>query len=469
MAGPPASTATEESAHGPQSHDLQGPAADCRHGPQLYADHALTLALQPSETEERLMVRLLAFALNVPADDHQGALQFARGLSDSRRARSLAARAWPASCCTGSRSASPTTGAWPRPAARAGRVSLYCYGSAASIWWAGDREQAHAAAQPRGLAVAGGAGQALAALAQRSMQCSVGAGRPCLDQHRCGVGRPGAAAADGAGGLNAAPMIPGPCPTPADVGSRPADRADHDDDLPPPPPSPRRRPLPLARRSAGRAGAGLGARAQCRGAHACSRPAAFRRDARAACSRCSTRATRSRASRAAAAALYNLWQDASHPRGLWRRTTLAEYRKARPAWETVIDLDALGQAEGENWVWGGAACLGPAYGAAWSALSRGGADARVVREFDIREPAFVKGGFALPEAKSSIDWVDRRHRLVGTDFGPGSLTDSGYPRIVKRWKRGQPLARAATRCSRRSRATWARSSDRPHAGLRAHR
>jgi prolyl oligopeptidase len=142
--------------------------------------------------------------------------------------------------------------------------------------------------------------------------------------------------------------------------------------------------------------------------------------------------------------LYNLWQDASHPRGLWRRTTLAEYRKALPAWETLIDLDALGKTERENWVWGGAACFGPAYERCLVSLSRGGADARVVREFDIPSRRFVKGGFVLPEAKSSIDWVDRHTVLVATDFGPGSLTDSGYPRIVKRWKRGQALERART-------------------------
>ena len=141
---------------------------------------------------------------------------------------------------------------------------------------------------------------------------------------------------------------------------------------------------------------------------------------------------------------YNLWRDAEHPRGLWRRTTLAEYRKAKPAWETVIDIDALGQAEKENWVWAGATCLGPDYRRCLVSLSRGGADASVVREFDTVDKRFVAGGFQLPEAKSSVDWLDIDTVYVGTDFGPGSLTDSGYPRIVKRWKRGQPLAEAVT-------------------------
>ncbi|MDE2277631.1 MAG: S9 family peptidase, partial [Burkholderiales bacterium] len=142
--------------------------------------------------------------------------------------------------------------------------------------------------------------------------------------------------------------------------------------------------------------------------------------------------------------LYNLWRDADHPRGLWRRTTLAEYRRPEPAWETVIDVDALGRAEGENWVWGGATCLGPSYRRCLVALSRGGADARVVREFDTVDKRFVVGGFALPEAKSQLEWIDADHVYVGTDFGPGSMTASGYPRLIKRWTRGQPLAGAET-------------------------
>ena len=139
---------------------------------------------------------------------------------------------------------------------------------------------------------------------------------------------------------------------------------------------------------------------------------------------------------------YNFWRDAQNPRGLWRRTTLAEYRKAEPAWETVIDLDALGKADGENWVWHGADCLKPDYRLCLVSLSRGGADADVVREFDLSKKAFVKDGFSLPEAKSSVGWIDADTLFVGTDFGAGSMTESGYPRIVKDWKRGTPLAQA---------------------------
>jgi prolyl oligopeptidase len=141
---------------------------------------------------------------------------------------------------------------------------------------------------------------------------------------------------------------------------------------------------------------------------------------------------------------YNLWKDASNPRGLWRRATLAEYRKPQPAWETVIDIDALGKAEGENWVWAGATVLSPDYRHALVSLSRGGADAHVVREFDTVSKRFVEGGFTLPEAKSDVAWADIDHIYVGTEFGPGSLTDSGYPRVVKKWKRGTPLGAAVT-------------------------
>jgi prolyl oligopeptidase len=142
--------------------------------------------------------------------------------------------------------------------------------------------------------------------------------------------------------------------------------------------------------------------------------------------------------------LYNFWKDAANPRGLWRRTTLEEYRKADPAWEVLLDLDALCRAEGEKWVWHGAQILEPACRRALISLSRGGADADVVREFDLTERRFVEGGFFVPEAKTDVDWIDENTLYVGTDFGPGSLTDSGYPRIVKVWRRGTPLSQAET-------------------------
>ncbi|WP_271009210.1 prolyl oligopeptidase family serine peptidase [Paucibacter sp. B51] len=142
--------------------------------------------------------------------------------------------------------------------------------------------------------------------------------------------------------------------------------------------------------------------------------------------------------------VYNLWQDQNHKRGLWRRSSLGEYKKASPAWETVLDLDALGAAENESWVFAGAHCLAPEYRRCLISLSRGGSDAHVVREFDTVSKQFVSGGFVLPEAKSEVSWIDADHLYVASDFGPGSLTDSGYPRVIKRWQRGTPLAQART-------------------------
>jgi prolyl oligopeptidase len=141
---------------------------------------------------------------------------------------------------------------------------------------------------------------------------------------------------------------------------------------------------------------------------------------------------------------YNFWRDGDHPKGVWRRTTLEEFRTPEPEWETVLDIDALAQAERENWVWHGATVLEPADRRCLVSLSRGGADADVVREFDLDTKAFVEGGFALPEAKSRVAWRDETSLFVATDFGPGSLTASGYPRTVREWRRGTPLAAAAT-------------------------
>ena len=141
---------------------------------------------------------------------------------------------------------------------------------------------------------------------------------------------------------------------------------------------------------------------------------------------------------------YNLWKDAGHERGVWRRTTLDEYRKEQPAWETVLDLDSLANLEHENWVWHSATPLFPGETRCLVHLSRGGADAEVVREFDLTTKSFVKDGFELPEAKLSISWRSLEAVYVGTDFGPGSLTTSGYPRIAKEWRRGTPLSSAIT-------------------------
>jgi len=150
--------------------------------------------------------------------------------------------------------------------------------------------------------------------------------------------------------------------------------------------------------------------------------------------------------------LYNFWRDARHPKGIWRRTTLEEYRSDDPGWEVLIDVDALAAEEDENWVWSSVSMVYPDYDRALVCLSRGGADAVVVREFDLAQRRWVTeadGGFLLPEAKTDIAWIDRDTVYVGTDFGTApdglpSLTSSGYPRTVRRWARGTDLQAAPT-------------------------
>ncbi|MEM9304246.1 MAG: prolyl oligopeptidase family serine peptidase [Pseudomonadota bacterium] len=143
--------------------------------------------------------------------------------------------------------------------------------------------------------------------------------------------------------------------------------------------------------------------------------------------------------------VYNFWRDENNKKGLWRRVATADYLAGGEiAWEVILDVDALAEAEDENWVWKGSNCLRPEYTRCLLSLSRGGADATVVREFDVEKKAFVDGGFYLPEAKSALGWIDMDTVYVGTDFGEGTLTDSGYPMIAKRWERGAPLAEAET-------------------------
>jgi prolyl oligopeptidase len=142
--------------------------------------------------------------------------------------------------------------------------------------------------------------------------------------------------------------------------------------------------------------------------------------------------------------LYNHWQDSTNPRGLLRRTTLEEYRKKAPKWEPVLDITRLSAEEKVDWVYKAANCLYPEYRRCLISLSRGGADAVEIREFDMDTKQFVKDGFRLAEAKQRVDWVDADTLYVARDFGPGSMTRSGYPRIVKAWKRDTPIAEART-------------------------
>jgi prolyl oligopeptidase len=141
--------------------------------------------------------------------------------------------------------------------------------------------------------------------------------------------------------------------------------------------------------------------------------------------------------------VFNFWQDAEHPKGLWRRTSVPGYATSEPHWELLLDLDKLAADERENWVWEGADCS-PTLKHCLLSLSRGGGDASVVREFDLASRSFVQDGFALAEAKSNITYLDEDTVLFGTDFGADSMTASGYPRVVKLWRRGQPMAAART-------------------------
>jgi len=140
--------------------------------------------------------------------------------------------------------------------------------------------------------------------------------------------------------------------------------------------------------------------------------------------------------------IYNFWQDATHQRGIWRRVPFKGYFKDAIEWETVLDLDELSEKEGEKWAFEDASFLYKTNDLCLLSLSRGGADAVVTREFDLKKKSFVEDGFYIPEAKSDVSWIDRSTLVVSTDFGKGTTTTSGYPRITKIWKRGTALAEA---------------------------
>ena len=139
---------------------------------------------------------------------------------------------------------------------------------------------------------------------------------------------------------------------------------------------------------------------------------------------------------------YNFWQDEAHVRGIYRRARLAAFaRDGAPQWETVLDIDAIATAENANWVFKGIDCLEETT-LCLVALSDGGKDATTYREYDMATRSFVRNGFVVPEAKSGVTWLDRNTLLVATDWGPGTMTESGYPFVVKRWTRGTPLSSA---------------------------
>ena len=140
--------------------------------------------------------------------------------------------------------------------------------------------------------------------------------------------------------------------------------------------------------------------------------------------------------------LYNYWKDASNPRGLWRRTTLDSFRTDQPAWEVLLDVDALAAKEKEDWIWQGASTLPGTHDRAILSLSRGGSDAAVLREFDIGAKAFVSDGFYLPEAKGGTDWLDRDTLVLSSAYGKDMATKSGYSRTVRLWRRGSNVDEA---------------------------
>ena len=166
-------------------------------------------------------------------------------------------------------------------------------------------------------------------------------------------------------------------------------------------------------------------------------------------------------------AVYNFWQDDAHVRGLWRRASVESYRAGAPEWETVLDFDRLAEEEGENWIRGDIVCFAPDYRQCMVEMSDGGKDAAYWREFDTETKQFVENGFSLPEGKSWLAWVDADTLLVGPDRGEGTLTTSGYPREIRRWKRGEEVASAETVMTVGVEDVWAvpiveQSDDGPH-------
>jgi len=153
--------------------------------------------------------------------------------------------------------------------------------------------------------------------------------------------------------------------------------------------------------------------------------------------------------------LYNFWQDKANPRGLLRRTSLESYRTEEPEWDVVLDVDALAKAEGREWVYKGSTCLPPDLRHCMIALSDGGKDATVLREFDMATKSFVAGGFELRESQGSVQWVDPDTLLVSRDFGGGTITESEYPFTTREWKRGTNIEDAPEVFRGTSQDVWA--------------
>ena len=140
--------------------------------------------------------------------------------------------------------------------------------------------------------------------------------------------------------------------------------------------------------------------------------------------------------------IYNFWQDAEHVRGIVRRTTPKDYLTPDPKWETVLDYDALSKADKQSWVYKGLNCLHPEDELCLVSFSAGGEDAITLREFDLKTAKFVEGGFQLPRGKQRVAWEDKDTLLIARDWGPGTMSEAGYPIAIREWKRGEPLESA---------------------------
>jgi prolyl oligopeptidase len=140
--------------------------------------------------------------------------------------------------------------------------------------------------------------------------------------------------------------------------------------------------------------------------------------------------------------LDNVWKDANNPRGLWRRTTLEEFRKPDPKWEILLDVDRLALEENDDWILNWIQTLPGNHPRAILSLSRGGSDAATLREFDTEARAFVTGGFFLPEAKGGAEWFDANTLLLSSAYGDGMATTSGYASTVRQWRRGTDVDQA---------------------------
>ena len=140
--------------------------------------------------------------------------------------------------------------------------------------------------------------------------------------------------------------------------------------------------------------------------------------------------------------VYNTWRDKDHVRGIVRRTTLDSYLTNDPKWETVIDYDALGKQDKQSWVGKGLDCMEPAEERCMVALSVGGEDAITLREFNLKTGKFVDGGFVMSRGKQRVAWLDKDTLLIGRDWGPGTMSEAGYPITIRKWKRGTPLESA---------------------------